>query len=211
MSGIFATAGVTYSATDNAVEVTAIGGTPLYYPTNQCNPRFDPRQANGVISEIANVSIKAGLSYNCGNLDNLSTAICALIDARIVDAFCNPTAATADQITTICGNLAGYNFITCINGEVVGVPLSKLTDDGGGNNGGDCPADSDTVVRPIGTTFVNAWGDFDVGGTCTSVPQITPASQGWGGTWSITSSVPGNSGLDECGSNSTDTWTKSAC
>ena len=150
------------------------------------------------------------LPFECANpasYDQLCRAILKAID----DAGCEAATASATQLTTICENLETHFVVTWLaNGTPVRIPLSKFgeMDPGGGN---DCPPDPDTVVRPIGTTFVNAWGDFDVGGTCTGVPQITPASQGWGGTWSITSSVPGNSGLDECGSNSTDTWTKSAC
>lgn len=76
MSGIFPSAGVGATNATNSVPGANVssGCSALWYPP-RCNPRFDPAQANAVISEIVNAVNCAGLAYDCSRLDNLCRAL----------------------------------------------------------------------------------------------------------------------------------------
>lgn len=209
MSGIFPTAGVNFSATLNATDISVTGGQPLYYAANLCNPRFDPAQANAVISEIVGVSEKAGLNVNCNRLDNLALGICEIVDK----ATCGAGLASQAQINAMLANPDTHYVVVCLpNGTPVRVPVSALVaDDDGGGGGGTptgCPADPDGVIRPIGTTYSeglpNGQADHTQGQTTTnlSIGGVTV-----GGTWQIISeSCTGTEG--DCPS---PTWQKISC
>lgn len=83
MAGIFPNSGVIASSATNAQLVPSgnlsAGCTALYASTSRCAPRFDPAAFNAIVSELVNVTICAGLAYNCNRLDNLCTAIKQLI------------------------------------------------------------------------------------------------------------------------------------
>lgn len=86
MAGIFPSAGVPASQTQNALtnpDVT-VGCAELWYAP-RCNPKFDPFAANAVMSEIINAVNCADLDYNCGRLDNLCLAIRKIFDIKIVE------------------------------------------------------------------------------------------------------------------------------
>lgn len=199
MSAIFPTAGVAFGMAVNGANVATTGGTPLFYATNQCNPRFDPAQANAVISEIANVSVKAGIPYNCESLANLSAAVCALIDAQVSAAACGAPVASADELAAICAAPDAHFVNTCTaDGKIVRIPLSKLMD-----------AEVDQMMCPNGPAIGTDYHDSHdvsssiplVEGTEYVSPGGFPASVGpvppgtWRVVWQNTANGGGGEGV----------------
>jgi len=77
MAGLFPKDGFTFSSnTVNALSSPEITEDceALWY-ANRCNARFDPSQANAVISEIINAVNLREIDYDCESLDNLAQAI----------------------------------------------------------------------------------------------------------------------------------------
>jgi hypothetical protein len=80
MSGIYPNSGVPASDAKNTVDVPSVAGcAELFYSTSRCVPRFDPAQANAVISEMLNVMACASMPYDCNRLDNLCRAIRSML------------------------------------------------------------------------------------------------------------------------------------
>ena len=77
MAGIFTDAGVAAASARNAQANPSMvnGCLALYYSTGRCQSRFDPAQANAVMSEIVNLVNCGGTPYDCTRLDNLCTAV----------------------------------------------------------------------------------------------------------------------------------------
>ena len=88
MAGIFPRNGVTSANTVNAITapLLASGAAALFY-ANNCTTRMDPQAGNAIVSEILGVTTAAGVSYDPSRLDNLSTAIAAIIGTRASEVF----------------------------------------------------------------------------------------------------------------------------
>lgn len=55
----------------------------IRFISDDCSTPFDPNADNTRVKEFLNVLDKAGLPYDCGAMDNLATAVCALICTAI--------------------------------------------------------------------------------------------------------------------------------
>lgn len=130
MPGIFPSGGVDATLAPNAVVgIDALPGCTTLFHSAQCQPKPDPASMNALISETANVFACAGHTYNCNRLDNLCTALTALINQQIdlapplsVTAQGNQALALSDPQTTV-PNLA-------VKGQTTPSPLISIA--GGG-------------------------------------------------------------------------------
>jgi len=81
MTGIFTQAGVAAVNAANAEgpnQTTNCADTLFYATDDNCRPRFDPSAMNALISEIVAVVNKAGVTYDCASVENLTRAVCAI-------------------------------------------------------------------------------------------------------------------------------------
>lgn len=129
MAGVFPDSGVPAQQASNSVDVATTGCTELFHSTTRCKPRFDPASANAVISELLNSVAAAGLTYDCGKLNNLALAIQAIADAAAAEAAdaakpCGLPVATPAQAAQMDG--LRDHISVCINGVSLAVSLSEL-------------------------------------------------------------------------------------
>lgn len=142
MSGIFPSGGVDALDTDNA-QVNPIVEElcqALYYRTG-CNPRFDPKATNAIISELVNAVNMFGDAYDCSRLDNLKRVLIKL------GGFAGLPGAVADADDVVAGIYDGVPGLATIS-QLLGIAPYVYTTEGS-------VADNDFVAlaHPNGNAF----------------------------------------------------------
>lgn len=139
MSGIFPSGGVDALNTTSAQPDPLVAALceALYYRTN-CNPRFDPRATNALISELVNAITMFGDAYDCSRLDNLKLTLQKLqgfagLGIREVDGD-DLIAGMFDGVAGLAGvgqllRLAPNIYPT--SGEVVATDMIGMSDENG--------------------------------------------------------------------------------
>lgn len=117
MTGIFVDNGVDATSARNAQRNPQMvdGCAAAYYSTTRCQSRFDPAQANAVISEMVNLVNCAGLSYDCTALNNLCTAVDRIWDNKMfgcmAQTFPDTTGACQVERLVLATDAAGCSRI----------------------------------------------------------------------------------------------------
>lgn len=157
MAGIYPDGGVPASNTTNTVDApTENCSTELFHSTSRCTPRFDPASANAVLSELLNVMVCAGHTYDCSLLTNLCTAIRKMTGA-------NTTIAEGDVIYP--GNfVVSSDDIVMWNCTGNDVTLTSNVTAAGLSAQGFCRLDTAATVAAFSGTGVDSFGNAIVNG-----------------------------------------------